>query len=723
MVRKKAPTMILLVALSATGLFGMVVSAQLLPPGFVPIVSGTLGGWWNDFGAADQREFLNSDDGTEADRSTWLEDGVTLTRNYIGSCNGSVYDAGMRFRLDDLDQGDQVAFARLRFPSLGGEIESLLKLRLEGVLQESPSTFSQSDRPSQKAPGTESHVQWTIGARWKEGNCTLPLYYSSPDVAPIVNEILALPGWGSGVEGKTLIMRTRCENSLERSLSNYVVYDDSQSADPDVTTHVILEIYRTVYDAFIGKELLGRPTDTSVTVNLYSLLDVDVYVMYGRASGFYTDQTPVLSGRPAEKPVGIVIENLAPDTRYYYRLMYRKAGAGPFEMGDERSFHTQRIETAEFSFSVMADSHLEPNFVLPARKCDISLYRRTLQNIAACGPDFFISVGDFAFPEIKTFGGYDARSLNDAKNRYLRQRSFIDRIGHSIPFYLVIGNHEGEQGWYFNNHRKDDQPLPLFAAEARKQLIPNPFPDGFYSGHAGADGESGYAPEHTIRRRESYFAWEWGDALFVALDPYWNTVNKPHGYPTGPATNDGWDWTLGKKQYDWLQDTLYGSDAKWKFVFIHHLTSSTVTGHKFAYYGRGGIEIAKHKVSHNASFEWGGENENGDYIFESKRPGWDHGAIHDMLVAENVTMVIHGHDHFFAKQNLDGIVYVECPQSSDACYTMGFAGGNYEWGDLLPNSGHVQVTVAPQTVRLDYIRSYLPGDGPNGEIAYSHTVR
>ena len=35
--------------------------------------------------------------------------------------------------------------------------------------------------------------------------------------------------------------------------------------------------------------------------------------------------------------------------------------------------------------------------------------------------------------------------------------------------------------------------------------------------------------------------------------------------------DEGWDWTLGKTQYDWLFDTLHGSQARWKLVFIHHL--------------------------------------------------------------------------------------------------------------------------------------------------------
>ena len=205
------------------------------------------------------------------------------------------------------------------------------------------------------------------------------------------------------------------------------------------------------------------------------------------------------------------------------------------------------------------------------------------------------------------------------------------------------------------------------------------------------------------------------------IDPFWTTRNKPAKY------EDGWCWTFGKTQYDWLYETLHGSNAKWKFVFTHHLASTTAQ-YKWPYiqpyYGRGGIEVAKYKVNSWPSFEWGGEDQKGNYIFDQKRPGWAHGAVHDMLVKEKVTIVFHGHDHFFAKQDLDGIVYQECPQPGCSSYNMGYqVSSGYIYGDFLPNSGHVQVSVGPDEVKVDYIRAYLPGDGINGEITYSYTIK
>ena len=60
----------------------------------------------------------------------------------------------------------------------------------------------------------------------------------------------------------------------------------------------------------------------------------------------------------------------------------------------------------------------------------------------------------------------------------------------------------------------------------------------------------------------------------------------------------------------------------------------------------------------------------------------------------------------------------------------------YLSGDLLPNSGYLKVTVSPEEVRVDYVKSYLPegfvlwddvavelGGHENGEIAHSYVIR
>jgi hypothetical protein len=187
--------------------------------------------------------------------------------------------------------------------------------------------------------------------------------------------------------------------------------------------------------------------------------------------------------------------------------------------------------------------------------------------------------------------------------------------------------------------------------------------------------------------------------------------------------DDAWQWTLGKPQYDWLKATLQNSSARYKFVFMHHIIGGTTTladGITKNVAGRGGVEVAD-------KYEWGGKNKDGTEGFATRRPGWDM-PIHQLLVQNKVNVVFHGHDHLYAYQTLDGVTYLECPQPGTPNFTtLGSAGdGKYTTGTLLPNSGHIRVTVSPGQALAEYVRAYRPSDEnatrSNRDIAHSFTM-
>ena len=57
-------------------------------------------------------------------------------------------------------------------------------------------------------------------------------------------------------------------------------------------------------------------------------------------------------------------------------------------------------------------------------------------------------------------------------------------------------------------------------------------------------------------------------------------------------------------------------------------------------------------------------------------------------------------------------MYLECPQPGTRNYTQlgSAADGKYSAGTLLPNSGHIRVTVGPNQALAEYVRAYLPAD-------------
>jgi hypothetical protein len=93
-----------------------------------------------------------------------------------------------------------------------------------------------------------------------------------------------------------------------------------------------------------------------------------------------------------------------------------------------------------------------------------------------------------------------------------------------------------------------------------------------------------------------------------------------------------------------------------------------------------------------------------------------------------VNIFFQGHDHLFAVEQLDGLVYQECPMPSDSTYMIGYlANADAYTGDKLIGTGHMRVTVTPDSATVEYVSSYLPRDTNathhNGAVAYSYSVK
>jgi hypothetical protein len=447
---------------------------------------------------------------------------------------------------------------------------------------------------------------------------------------------------------------------------------------------------------FAATELLGRPTNTSITVNVVPSANGQVYFEYGTATGVYTGQTStatLASGTPTE----VVVDGLTPNTRYYYRMVSSSDGTSWVE-GDEHSFQTQRSPGSTFTFTITSDSHV--NIVLGSA----TTWQQTMTNIASDHPDFEIDCGDtFAMDGVTTAAG--------AEQAYLYQRRFFDIVGNSAAIYLAIGNHEQQEAWHLKDTSSPANSPPVLGVNAEKKYYLNPVPDAFYSGNTDP-----YSYLSGDQLREDYYAWTWGDALFVVIDPYWYTTTKPYtaggnGESSGGSGNR-WDWTLGLQQFKWLNQTLRNSNAKYKFIFAHHMT-----GGANDYGGRGGAVPAN-------LVEWGGYNVDGvTWGWDTNRnvSQWGSEPVHQIMVDTDVTAFFHGHDHEYAYEMRDGIIY----QSLPAAGFSGYGFNSYSVGTytlkVLPSPGDLRVTVTPMQVIVDYV-TCAPGQSTNGQVVYTYTM-
>lgn len=426
--------------------------------------------------------------------------------------------------------------------------------------------------------------------------------------------------------------------------------------------------------------ILGRPTANSITMNLLASDNIEYYVEYDQTSGSYTQRTDTAKLQK-DRPAEAQLASLSPNTRYYYRICRRTVGQTSFLPGEENTFHTQRPAGSDFVFTVESDYHRD-------KPSDPEQIKTTFRNIRNERPDFNIDLGDTFMCDKFT------QSYSEVVARYAADREYFGIFGPSVPLFLVMGNHEGEQGWLLNGTENN---LAVWAAKARKLYYPNPYPDGFYSGNT--------VQEPFIGICQNYYSWQWGDALFVVLDAYRYTMENRK------KSGDLWDWTLGQRQYTWFKKALETSTSKYKFVFIHQVLGEV----------RGGVEWAD-------QYEWGGKNKKGVWEFDKQRPGWDK-PIHPLMAANGVTILFHGHDHFFAKQERDGIIYQEVPQPSARSGSKQKAeqqAHEYEYksGVFFPSPGHLKVSVSANNIIVDYIHTSLAetGQNRNGTTIHSYTI-
>ena len=402
--------------------------------------------------------------------------------------------------------------------------------------------------------------------------------------------------------------------------------------------------------------IAGATTDNSIILSIRSKSEPAPSLVLQEGGKTIPSPKIALSNR---KAVEVSVEGLKAGTTYEYTLTQGESKV-------EGRFTTARKIGQDFTFAIQADSHLDGN-------TDLKVLERTLDNIVKDKPDFLVDLGD-------TFMVDKYPNFKDAAKQYDAQRYWFSRLGSQMSVFLCLGNHDGEVGW----PGRGGGDMAAWSREQREANYPVIRQSSFYSG----------APKKGL-----WYSYDWGDATFIILDPFVATTRKTRG------DEDGWNWTLGKEQFDWFEKTLKESKSKFKFVFIHHLVGGFGGAE-----ARGGVEAADR-------FEWGNKEE-----FPVRREGWAE-PIHALMVKYGVTAMFHGHDHLYVRQEKDGIVYLEVPQPGQPRdNAIGSAEKyGYKSGTILGSSGHIRVTVGSKTAKLEYVKSLSGRE--NGKVVDSVEVK
>ena len=436
---------------------------------------------------------------------------------------------------------------------------------------------------------------------------------------------------------------------------------------------------KNITDSPVGTIVLGKPTNTSVSANIVPGKNWEVVLQYGANSLQNPKYSEPRSSQDGQ-PIMIDINGLEPNTQYHYKMGYRTSSDQPYQMGEEYTFHTARAKGSAFTFTVQSDAHFDIN--------SPELYKITAKNMLAAKPDFLLDLGD------KTMSSDYATSYEKTQASFKNPRYYMSLVGSSAPVYLANGNHEGENGWLDNG---SPESITVWSSQVRKLLFANPYPNDFYSGDKTNYPYTGL--------RASYYAWNWGDALFVVLDPLWHTKE----FSGTNSNEDIWAMTLGDEQYKWLKQTLESSKSKYKFVFSHHILGTTF--HGGIYWSQFG--------------EWGGNNTDGGWAFNERRPTWAK-PIRQLFENNKVSVFFQGHDHVFAKEDLNGVAYQTVPQPNSQ-YGQNWVDRNFAYaGDIQPSSGYIKVTVGDAKANVEYVKTILPAQETkkqkNADVSYSYTV-
>ena len=380
----------------------------------------------------------------------------------------------------------------------------------------------------------------------------------------------------------------------------------------------------------VTSKIFGTPAAYSFVIAVSATVKVNVYVEYGYAKSSIAGKTATIAIAQGATS-NFTISGLKANSQIFYRVKYA--------LGTSKNFAslTQKIVTTSAAasnsvFAIQADPHMDEN-------SSADVYRGTLKQIVAASPTFLMDLGDiFMVDKLAD------KSEKNIRARFELMKGFYQELG-SIPLKICLGNHDGELGYSKFNTKS-----------FRKE----------------------YFPEQTGDL--AYYSFTGPDQLHVVLDPFTYTTKNP--------SQAGWEWTLGKTQYDWLVTTLKNSQERHKFIYIHHLLVGDQTS-------RGGVEIAKKN-------EWGGNNVDGTYGFDSNRPGWGK-PIHQLLLDYKVGFVFKGHDHLYVKQELDGIIYQTLPQPSHPGEKLDVNQYGYISGKGVGGSGYLKVSTAGSIAQVDFI--------------------
>jgi hypothetical protein len=412
--------------------------------------------------------------------------------------------------------------------------------------------------------------------------------------------------------------------------------------------------------------------------------------------------------------------------RLYYQVQYREGGSGAWKalsprnfklpnarlqsggqvqavfIGDDHTFDdadavvTADLKTTkitgdffcDFLRNMKTNANWRPSNALANMANGLSLIKTIRQILISEDPDLFVNMGDTTGIGAEyrwEAWGLPFKNLTNADYDYiartlwLRMRRAYSGLTPNMPTLMVLGNHDGEEGY---------NPARFNANSWRKKYFPSP--------DAAAYPESGHPDGNYYALTRSGDENNGGGVQFIVLDVMGSMAAVPRKVE---------DWTLGVDQRKWLEGVLADSEHEYSFIFAHHVlggwpAAPEENDPRTIAYGRGNLFTAK------------------DYTGYGDPAKIEQIQISELARGARVRGFIYGHDHVFKATRIgDGKtlydLYGVCTGSSKSvCETDWWNGPFWQkhYGSFSKNPpdfygtyGFTRLTVTKDQAKFEFV--------------------
>ena len=232
-------------------------------------------------------------------------------------------------------------------------------------------------------------------------------------------------------------------------------------------------------------------------------------------------------------------------------------------------------------------------------------------SFTAAPPDNATNVKLFAYGDTRSQPAVHDKLAAEMIRAYSNDPSMQTIVLHSGDWVSSGGKESRWTSQYFNRRFKN-----LLELQANMPIVGTPGNHLGYGGNSGATNFKKYFPAtYPDGSDGEYRSFDYGPAHIVLIDQY-----SKGGY------------RKGSKEYQWLEKDLKDSNKKWKFLVFHE-PGWTVTGHH-------------------------GNNRDAQKY------------IQPLAKKYGVSLILNGHNHFYARAMVDGIAHITTGGGGAPLYTV-----------------------------------------------------